>query len=211
MIGNVSARSSTQRAIGPITVRGSASALIGGTWPVFGTRPLLGFNPATPQQCAGQRMLPPESLPRPSGDPHAATITASPLLLPPGDRDASYGFLGAGWMSALRLRFRFAEHDRTCGAHPRHDRRVAPRHVVAPLFAIRRTREPARFDPVFHRERHAVQRARRFASRDRRIGRTRLVHRGVRNLNDRIELRIHRFDALQVRRNHFLRRHLFRS
>src|ERR1700730_6161536 len=37
-------------------------------------------------------MLPPESLPMPIGDPPAAMIAASPLLLPPGDRWRSYGF-----------------------------------------------------------------------------------------------------------------------
>src|SRR3989442_6504922 len=36
-------------------------------------------------------MLPPESLPRPSGDPPAAMIAASPLLLTPGERLMSYG------------------------------------------------------------------------------------------------------------------------
>src|SRR3989442_458114 len=36
-------------------------------------------------------MLPPESLPRPSGDPPAAMIAASPLLLTPGDGLMSYG------------------------------------------------------------------------------------------------------------------------
>src|ERR1700693_715442 len=37
------------------------------------------------------RMLPPESLPRPSGEPPAAMIAASPLLLAPGERAMSYG------------------------------------------------------------------------------------------------------------------------
>ncbi len=37
-------------------------------------------------------MLPPESLPIPIGDPPAAMIAASPLLLPPGDRWRLYGF-----------------------------------------------------------------------------------------------------------------------
>src|SRR5256712_13327646 len=36
-------------------------------------------------------MLPPEPLPRPSGDPPAAMIAASPLLLTPGERLMSYG------------------------------------------------------------------------------------------------------------------------
>src|SRR5919204_4957984 len=37
-------------------------------------------------------MLPPESLPRPSGEPPAAMIAASPLLVTPGERLMSYGF-----------------------------------------------------------------------------------------------------------------------
>jgi len=37
-------------------------------------------------------MLPPESLPIPSGEPPAAMIAASPLLLAPGERAMSYGF-----------------------------------------------------------------------------------------------------------------------
>src|SRR5207244_11396985 len=41
--------------------------------------------------CAGRRMLPPESLPSPSGEPPAAMIAASPLLLTPGERLMSYG------------------------------------------------------------------------------------------------------------------------
>src|SRR5438046_10589859 len=36
-------------------------------------------------------MLPPESLPSPSGEPPAAMIAASPLLLTPGERLMSYG------------------------------------------------------------------------------------------------------------------------
>ena len=39
-----------------------------------------------PQQWAGQRMLPAASVPRPSGEPPAAMIAASPPLLPPGVR-----------------------------------------------------------------------------------------------------------------------------
>jgi hypothetical protein len=55
-----------------------------GKWPVNGTRPVVGLSPAMPQQCAGCRILPPESLPSPSGEPPAAMIAASPLELPAG-------------------------------------------------------------------------------------------------------------------------------
>src|SRR2546421_2373994 len=44
------------------------------------------------------RMLPPESLPSPSGEPAAAMIDASPLLLPPGVRLTSYGLRVPPWM-----------------------------------------------------------------------------------------------------------------
>ena len=81
-MGSASARSSTKRAIGPIVVRGSFMALMKGKWPVSGSRPVVGFSPLIPQACAGWRMLPPESDPRPSGEPPAAISAASPLLLP---------------------------------------------------------------------------------------------------------------------------------
>src|SRR5437763_16469373 len=42
-------------------------------------------------------MLPPESLPIPIGDPPAAMMAASPLLLPPGERLMSYGFRVPPW------------------------------------------------------------------------------------------------------------------
>ena len=55
-----------------------------GKWPVSGTRPAVGLRPAMPQAWAGWRMLPPESEPSPRGDPPAAMMAASPLLLPQG-------------------------------------------------------------------------------------------------------------------------------
>jgi hypothetical protein len=56
---------------------------------VLRTSPKVGFSVAIPQQCAGHRRLPPESLPSPSGDPPAAMIAASPPLLAPGLLDRS--------------------------------------------------------------------------------------------------------------------------
>ena len=79
-----------------MTVRGSVKWPMRGTWPVLGTRPVVGLRLATPQQWAGQRMLPPESEPMPSGDPQAATMAASPLLLLPVQRARSCGLLGRG-------------------------------------------------------------------------------------------------------------------
>ena len=72
-----------------MVVRGSFMKLMRGKWPVTGTRPCVGLSPAMPQAWAGVRMLPPESLPSPSGEPPAAMIAASPLLLPEGLRARS--------------------------------------------------------------------------------------------------------------------------
>jgi len=85
-MGSRSQRSSTYRAIGPTWLRGSVSPPPSAYPPVLGTRPVVGLRAAIPQKWAGRRMLPPESLPMPIGDPPAAMIAASPLLLPPGDR-----------------------------------------------------------------------------------------------------------------------------
>jgi hypothetical protein len=82
---------STSGASGPIWVRPSLSAPTRGKCPVVGTRPAVGFKPSRPHHAAGRRMLPPESLPRPSSDAPAAMATASPELEPPGVRPASSG------------------------------------------------------------------------------------------------------------------------
>ena len=55
------------------------------------SRPGVARRPHTPEKCAGTRMLPPKSVPRPSGEPNAATSAASPPLLPPGVRARSHG------------------------------------------------------------------------------------------------------------------------
>ena len=60
--------------------------------PRSGSRPADGLNPAMPHTAAGLRELPPMSVPRPSGEPHAAITAASPPLDPPGERSASHGF-----------------------------------------------------------------------------------------------------------------------
>lgn len=80
-------RSATQRPMGPAAGRIAS-------WPFTPPRretekPLrvircgVGLNPATPQKCAGIRMLPPMSVPRPRSEPRAATRAPSPPLLPP--------------------------------------------------------------------------------------------------------------------------------
>src|SRR5437660_1996544 len=55
-----------------------------GVCPAIGTRPLVGFNPAMPQKCAGTRIDPERSLPIPAGERHAEIAAASPPLEPPG-------------------------------------------------------------------------------------------------------------------------------
>src|SRR5256885_12509227 len=62
---SASARSETYRAIGPTWLRGSLTPPARPYPPVTGISPAVGFRAATPQQCAGRRMLPPQSLPRP--------------------------------------------------------------------------------------------------------------------------------------------------
>ena len=54
MMGRISARSSTYRAIGPFCVSESTAPMLCETiCPVRGTRPEFGFSPAMPQKCAG--------------------------------------------------------------------------------------------------------------------------------------------------------------
>ena len=79
-------RSSTRRAIGPICHSASIQPPAGGKWPVRGRRPEVGLMAAHPQKAAGSRTLPAQSLPRPSGEPQAASSAASPPLEPPGVR-----------------------------------------------------------------------------------------------------------------------------
>ncbi len=84
-------KSSTLRAIGPMTVRESSIGSMTGKCPVTGTRPVVGLIVATPQRWAGCRRLPPESDPSPRAEPPVATTAASPLELPPGDLVRSWG------------------------------------------------------------------------------------------------------------------------
>ena len=74
-------RSSTRRAMGPICQTASTHPPAGGTWPVRGRRPEVGFRLAMPQKWAGTRTLPAASLPRPNGDPHAAMSAAFYVFL----------------------------------------------------------------------------------------------------------------------------------
>ncbi len=91
MTRSARSKSSTLRAIGPMTVRESSIGSMTGKCPVTGTRPVVGLIVATPQRWAGCRRLPPESDPSPRAEPPAATMAASPLELPPGDLVRSWG------------------------------------------------------------------------------------------------------------------------
>jgi len=67
-----------------------------GTNPDFGTRPNVGFKPLTPLWAAGQRILPPVSVPSPAKKSPAATPDPVSELYPPGHLFRSQGFLGSG-------------------------------------------------------------------------------------------------------------------
>src|SRR5208283_2369237 len=84
-------RSATVRAIGPTTPIHENAPAPGGKCPVIGIRPGVGFNPQTPQKCAGARMEPPPSLPTPPMELPLAMAAASPPLEPPADLERSQG------------------------------------------------------------------------------------------------------------------------
>ena len=60
---------------------------------IISFEPLSAANPKMPQQCAGPRMLPPMSLPRPRKPSPAARHAAVPPDDPPGVRLTSHGLL----------------------------------------------------------------------------------------------------------------------
>ncbi len=64
--------------------------------PDFGTRPKVGLCPLIPQNAAGQRMLPPVSVPSPPWNSPAATPLPVPELEPPGQVSVSQGLRGTG-------------------------------------------------------------------------------------------------------------------
>ncbi|CAM3610777.1 hypothetical protein DESA109040_17700 [Deinococcus saxicola] len=55
--------------------------------------PFVGLYPATPHHAAGTRMLPPVSVPSAKSTCLSATLTAAPLLLPPGMRAGFCGWV----------------------------------------------------------------------------------------------------------------------
>src|SRR5699024_1338616 len=63
-----------------------------GRTPLFGSKPLVGFSPTTPQKAAGIRTEPLTSVPNPKGTTPVATVAAVPLDEPPAHRVVSQGF-----------------------------------------------------------------------------------------------------------------------
>src|SRR5436305_10602768 len=81
-------QSLTVRAIGPTWSKLGAS----GKQPLVGTRSKVGLKPTTPQQAAGMRIDPPESVPSAASASPAARAAADPPLEPPAIRPGAIGF-----------------------------------------------------------------------------------------------------------------------
>ena len=184
--------------------------------PVIGTRPAVGLIAASPQKCAGSRALAPESVPSPHADPPAATIAASPPLLPPGVRSRSYGLFVRPWTGL------------SVSMPPPHGgqfvfpRRIAPasrsratavasrlRHRPRPRGHADRHREAGGLEVVLRRERDAVQRPGGLAAghggvRGARLGEGALGS----ERHDRVERAVDLSDAREMRRDDLLGRRL---
>ena len=80
--------SSTLVAIGPAQSKLAAS----GQHPSTETSPCVGFRPTTPQQAAGMRIEPAESVPSAASASPAASAAAEPPLEPPDTRPGAAGF-----------------------------------------------------------------------------------------------------------------------
>ena len=95
-------RSPAVLASGPHIARTASCPAIPVAIPRMGRRSSVGLIPATPQKCAGTRMLPPMSVPIPSGDMPEAMAAPSPPDEPPGVCFVLQGF--ALWpKTGLRL------------------------------------------------------------------------------------------------------------
>ncbi len=79
---------STSRAIGPAWSKLGAS----GKQPSSDTSPYVGLKPTTPQQAAGMRMEPPESVPSATSAASRTSAAALPPLEPPATRPGASGF-----------------------------------------------------------------------------------------------------------------------
>src|SRR5262245_16324647 len=103
-------------------------------------------------------MLPPESLPRPSGDPPAAMIAASPLELPAGLYSGLYGLLVRPYTSFCTPTFVLPS--RMPPAARSRATTVASRAGIRSRCSSEppRARQTDCVDPVLDREGNAVQR-----------------------------------------------------
>src|SRR6266576_317766 len=88
MTSSSAAHSSTVRPIGPTWSKLGAS----GKQPSIETSPYVGLNPTTPQQAAGMRIEPPESVPRAASTSPSASAAAEPPDDPPAIRPGATGF-----------------------------------------------------------------------------------------------------------------------
>ena len=157
------------------------------------------------------------SLPSAIGSMPHASATAAPPLLPPHvfvevvriARRAEHGVERLRSGAELR-RVRLADGDRAGRADPRHDERVARRHVVAVERRAARRADARRVDEILVRDRQAVQHAERAAAR--RSLRRPCAASAIALLGDErddgVDLRVDALDLRQVRGHDLARRHL---
>ena len=185
----------------------------GGIAVACGTRPGVGLIEAIPQQCAGLRSEPPTSLPSPSGLIPDASADASPPLEPPAVTFGSHGLRVSPrseesvWMRRPEVRqVRAADRDRARGAQALDLRRVDGGDGLGERRDPGRRGRAGDVDVLLDRERDAVQRAAAPVRRVGRVGgRARLVGQ---HDDDRVQVAVHRLDALQVRVDDLARGHL---
>jgi len=148
-------------------------------------------------------MLPPASVPRPSGEPQAATIAARAagrareivrVVGPPVDQIVRLDRSRKLWHIGL------AENDGARGAKPRHRRCIGLGYVIRPAFGAPGADDARCFQRILDGHRHAVQRSFDLTARQRRIGLIRFLACGLRrDLNDGVELGIDLGDLFQMR------------
>ncbi len=176
-------------------------------------RPVVGLIPAMPQKCAGRRMLPPSVASRAErrqtgGDGRrlaaaAAAGRAREVVRIVGPTvDEVVALERERYLRHVRL----AEHDRARRLEARHAGRVLLRHEPrAPLRPADR-HDARHVERVLDRHRHAVQRPRQLAARERRVQLPRApARRFACDLHERVQLRVDLLDARQIRARHFLR------
>ncbi len=158
---SIRSHSATSRAIGPTWSKLGAS----GKQPSIGTSPYVGLKPTIPQQAAGMRTEPPESVPSAASTCPSTSAAALPPLEPPGTRP---GAIGIGHVAVVRVLRRdppgelvqvgLADRD-VAGLHEaRHGRRGLRRHVVAEDRRAVRRPHAGGVEEVLDREPRALRR-----------------------------------------------------